>query len=183
MQAPPAVNCLALVLVALGSLGCAASRVEPATPTVVQVQATAAPRTCSFGDEAQCRAACDGADAPSCNNLGAMVEAALVPEASEERAAELYAQACRGGAVAGCVNARRLASRRLEPAPPPPAPPAQVEPAAAPTVSLEEQRTQCMRGDRAACDILPGIHISGNVHIHGNVVMLGDVFLDGAATR
>jgi hypothetical protein len=40
-----------------------------------------------------------------------------------------------------------------------------------------------MRGDRTACDMLPGIHISGNFHIHGNVVMFGDVFLDGAPTR
>jgi TPR repeat protein len=194
----PRVKRLLLPLWVFGllSTACASTGFVPARTSVVLLAEAppVSPPTCTYGEAAACRAACAGGDAPSCNNLGAMDEAGLLHEAGDERAADLYARACRGGATAGCSNAQRLASLRRVPVSPPVEPPAP-EPltapapstapavAAPPVATLDELRARCAAGERKACDALPGVHISGNVHITGNVTMTGNVFIHGANER
>jgi TPR repeat protein len=175
-----------LVVVLLGSaaLGCmtvpvTAARAAPNNGVGVPIEN----RACKFGEATACAAACRHGNAESCNNLGAMSEIGEAVPKNLRTARSLYDQACTAGAIAGCVNARRLRAAMAEAAVEPPPP--REAPGPAPTAihaacgSPRDCSERCDGGDAASCKTLPGIHISGNVQIHGNVKMFGNVYLYG----
>jgi hypothetical protein len=187
--------------------GCAAAQSVPIQRDTAPLESTVvASATCAYGEKDRCAVACDAGDPPSCNNLGAMYESGVFALPDEERAYALYVKACTGGAIAGCANGQRLSAAKAARAGPSTSPAVAVSPSAsadaaasppAPTVppdppapvavaacsSQEDCRMRCAHGEAAACDELPGIHISGNVQIYGNVTMFGDVYMNGKKTN